>query len=254
MFVIPKSTLYVLKLDTQGAAVFALQRSMNKLGITTDEDADFGPQTAANAKKLQTKLGLTADGIVGSVTQTALAKYLCARQEAINTLPKDLLLSKITYESSCYLGAVSWTSPGGVDCGITQRRVYEGDYITEDVVKRAFDPPYQVDLSGDRVSELYDIFYTNATRLYTKGHRVLSYRVAVLNHNYPSLADRVSKVGITGLSSYYTSPQDWVIGNGLEFPDGADIRTPLEWGQHYALGASSHNEPGQAVKLVTNWG
>lgn len=247
---IPKSTLYTLAEGVTGIPAFAVQRVCNKLGYPTTEDLDFGPKTKASVQKLQQRLSVTADGILGPQTQGKLAGYLCARQEAANDLPNSLLYSKISYESGGYLAAVNWSVAGGVDCGMTQRRVYDEQYGDDAVVKRAFDAVYQVDLSGDRVSELFGIFLA---RPGVKGNRELAYRVAVLNHNYPSLADAISRYGISGLSTYYKSPQSWVKSHGLRFPDGDAIETPLEWGQRYSLGNSSHNEPGQAVRLVRNW-
>lgn len=245
---IPRSTDYTLRRGDQSVAVWALQRVMNKLGIPTSEDGDFGKQTEANAKALQIKLRVASDGVVGGGTQQALAHYLCDRQERADDLPENLLLSSILYESGGYLGAVNWSVAGGVDCGMTQRRVYDSSK-TDATIKRAFDASYQVGLSGSSARELHDIFLARPGVFTHEG----AYRVATLNHNYPSLADRISRVGIKSLSAYYTSPQTWVVVNDLHFPDGAPIRTPLEWGQRYALGNKEHNEPGQAVKLVTSW-
>lgn len=250
-FPIPKATVYTVKEGDRGIVAWAVQRVCNKLGVPTSEDGVYGPQTKASVEKIQTRLNVTPDGAVGPQTQQALALYLCERQERLSGLPAKLLRSKVMYESGGFLGAVNWSVAGGVDCGITQRRVYDESYSDDAAIKRAFDAAYQLDLSGDRVSELTDIFIA---RPGVKGNRELAFRLAVLNHNYPSLADSISRVGISGLSTYYRSPQTWVTGFGLKFPDGTPIRTPLEWGQRYSLGNATHKEPGQACKLVTDWG
>lgn len=247
---IPRRTQYVIKEGMTGTPVWAVQRVLNKLGYPTSEDSAFGPQTKKNVKRLQSRLHVADDGVVGPATQGALGRFLCARQESVSGLPQNLLWSKISYESGGLLAAVNWSVPGGVDCGMTQRRVYDGQYDDQAAVKRAFDAVYQVDLSGDRVAELYGIFFS---RPGTKCSRELAYRLAVLNHNYPSLADAISRYGVSGLSSYYTSRQSWVTTHGLRFPDGTPIETPLQWGQRYSLGNEGHLEPGQAVKLVESW-
>lgn len=249
MGLIPTTIDYTLKEGDNGIVVFAVQRACNKLGIVCAEDMAFGPATSKAVQTLQRRLGVTSDGICGPGTQAALATYLANVQEAEHNLPKNLLASVIAYESGGYLGAVNWSVEGGVDCGITQRRVYDEDYGDTAVIKRAFDAAYQVNLSGGSFAELQQIFLS---RPGCGGSKELSWRLGVLNHNYPTLADRISRVGISGLTSYYLTAQSWVTDNGLKFPDGAPIRTPLEWGQRYALGNSAHREPGQAVKGV-NW-
>lgn len=246
-YTIPAETDYVLREGDRGIVVWALQRVCNSFGIAVVEDGDFGPATTRAAKALQQALGIVVDGVVGTGTQGKLAQRLCGQEERAENLPDKLLLSKIQYESGGVLGAVNWSVAGGVDCGITQRRVYSDAYGDEATIKRAFDPRYQINLSGNRVAELHDIFLA---REHVHTHEG-AYRLAVLNHNYPLLADKISRVGVEGLTSYYTTTQSWVTVHNLHFPDGAAIKTPLQWGQRYALGAPEHNEPGQAVKLVS---
>lgn len=248
---IPRTIDYTIKEGDRGIVVFSVQRTCNRLTAgVIGEDMDWGPATTKAAKALQYKLGVEGDGIYGPATQQALAKFICNQSEVEHGLPQNLIFSVVAYESGGYLGAVNWSVAGGVDCGVTQRRVYDEQYSDDAAVKRAFDPVYQVRLSASSFDDLYGIFLG---RPGTGGNRQLAYRLAVLNHNYPSLADRISRDGISGLSSYYRSPQTWVTDFGLKFTDGALIRTPLEWGQRYALGNSAHDEPGQAVKLVRSW-
>lgn len=250
-FTIPQETDYVLREGDQGIVVWAFQRTCERLSIPVagGPDGDFQEGTVAAAKILQVKLGFVGkdvDGVVGPQTQHGLAEYLTHREETLTKVPLNILLSLVTYESSGLLGAVNYSKAGGIDCGMCQRRVYEVDYDDEDVIRRAFDAAYQLDLLADRIKDLKSIFLSRKVirKLET------AYRCAVLSHNYPYLADQISRVGFKGLSSYYNSPQEWVVEVGLRFPDGQPVRTPLEWGQRYALGAPNHNEPGQAVKFV----
>lgn len=243
---IPKTTDYALKRGDRSLAVWALQRACNRLGVPTGEDGDFGPGTEASVKKVQAKLRILADGIAGPGTQTAIGKYIAYDKEGDKKLPQHLLSSVFNHESSYYLGAVNWSSPGGVDCGLAQRRVYERDYGNDAVIYRAFDGFYQAGLVANQISELKSIYYSRPP----VDTYEFAYRLAVLHHNYPSASDLISKVGISGLSAYWRTPQTWVVNAGMKFPDNTSIRTPLEWCQHYSLGNSAHNDPGQAVKLV----
>jgi hypothetical protein len=248
MITIPKKLQPVIREGDHGIGVFAVQRVCNRFKITCAEDLDFGPATTKAVRQLQARFKLTADGVVGPHTQAALATRLCNQHEDAHGLPKDLLASLIAYESGGMLTAVNWSVPGGVDCGIIQRRVYQDTYHDDAIVKRAFDAPYQVNLTGGSISDLFLIFLA---RPGVKKSRELAWRLAVLNHNYPLLADKISRVGVKNLTSYYTTPQSWVLSFEIKFPDGTPVSSPLDWGARYALGNSAHREPGQAVRSVS---
>jgi hypothetical protein len=245
---IPRETDYTLKEGDRGIVVWALQRQCNRFDVDCAEDGVFGPRTEAAVGRLQTKLGVASDGVAGPATQQALARSLCAAHAA--GMPRDLLWSKCSYESGGYLGAVNWSVAGGVDCGVTQRRVYDEDYDDDAVIQRAFDAGYQVELSARTLINRHDAYLPRAG---IGRSQELAWRTAVLYHNYQTLAERISANGVRGLTPYYTSTQTWVTTHGLRFPDGAPVRTPLEWGQRYSLGNAGHDEPGQAVKLVRSW-
>lgn len=257
-FSLPKEIDYTLKTGDQGVVVWAFQRTCNKLGLPTTESGVFdNTTTLASARGLQAKLHVEVDGLFGPASQRALAEFLVGRVERQENLIDKILLSKVLYESGGYLGAVNYSAPGGVDCGLTQRRVYELEYHTPDRIKEAFDAMYQLDLSAKALKVKYSEFM--ARRVIRK--RETGMRVAILNHNYPALAEAISWSGFKSLSRYWTTEQLWTLQVDpktgrryhLTFPDGHKIKTPLEWGQRYALGNAAHNEPGQAVKLVESW-
>lgn len=250
MLAIPRATVYTIQRGEQSAAAFAIQRVCNKFGYACTEDGDFGLMTASKVKLVQARLHVEADGVFGTASQRALALFIATREETASNTPPNLILSQINYESGGMLAAVNWGTPGGVDCGITQRRVYDYQIVDDVAVKRAFDPFYQATLLSDSLRSLHDSYMARAG---VKRNNELAWRLAVLNHNYPAAADIISVSGIGGLSSYWTHQQSWVSNWGLKFPDGHLIQTPLEWCQRYSLGNSQHNEPGQAVKLVRDW-
>jgi len=260
IWTVPRETHAVLRRGDVSVVVWALQRQCQRLiGEPATADGDFGRLTEAAVVRLQQRLNVLDDGICGFVTQRSLAAHFGLLAEGV---PRRLMLSLMDYEASCLLGAVNWHSAGGVDCGVTQRRVLTAQLGDSLIVQRAFDAAYQIKLAAGTVRERFELY---ADRPGTKTSEETAWRAAVLYHNYPALAEKISLGGVVGLSAYYTSPQLWtqivpVYKNGelvgmtwLKFPDGTFVKTPLQWGQRYSLGAPAHNEPGQAVKLVTSW-
>ena len=67
----------ILKNGSKGDAVRSLHENLTKLGFDCGGiDGKFGAKTAAAVKAFQTAYGLTADGVAGTVTQTAIANAL----------------------------------------------------------------------------------------------------------------------------------------------------------------------------------
>jgi peptidoglycan hydrolase-like protein with peptidoglycan-binding domain len=63
----------VLQLGSRGADVTTLQQRLTALGYSTGgTDGVFGPATAAAVTAFQKAKGLTADGVVGARTWSAL--------------------------------------------------------------------------------------------------------------------------------------------------------------------------------------
>lgn len=250
MSLIPAHTDSILERGDSGVGVWALQRGLNQRGSEVQilaEDGSFGPQTEQIVRNFQERQNLSVDGRFGSRSGERLTQILSGRLTVV--LPDALIRSMVGNESNFELACVNWGVSGGVDCGIAQRRVFEGSYDDEAVVHRAFDPLYQFKLLANSLRERHDAFYgqTGATT------HERAWRLAALNHNYPYGAKRIAEVGYGGLSSYWTTPQDWVLEIGSHFPSGRAVESPLQWCQHYALGNSNEAEPGAAVRYVTNW-
>jgi len=246
-WIIPTRTDYTLELGDRGIAVWSLQKQLVDDNIECVPDGVFGALTESAVRVLQRQLRLTQDGKAGPKTQSSSSRR---QANVFKELPLDLLWSNCSYESSGLYSAVNWSVPGGVDVCTMQRRISSVDFDDEAVIERAFHSKYQMGLAK---RTLQNRFQAYMERPGTKNKPELCWRDAVLFHNYPALSDKISWLGVTGLSTYYTSPQKWVLDHGLHFPDGTPIRTPLEWGQRYSLGASAHDEPGQAVRFVKSW-
>lgn len=65
-----------LQMGASGPAVAALQRALQQAGYSLAADGIFGPETKAMVLNLQRAARITADGIVGPATWTALESTL----------------------------------------------------------------------------------------------------------------------------------------------------------------------------------
>jgi cytoskeletal protein RodZ len=63
----------VLRRGAKGAEVSQVQAALVALGYSTSVDGKFGPATAQAVKSFQASSGLTADGVVGPTTLSALS-------------------------------------------------------------------------------------------------------------------------------------------------------------------------------------
>lgn len=252
---IPQSTVVTLKEGSRGIVVRTLQRGLNAFQTDIALDGDFGPATKQAVTTFQRDNGLTIDGVAGPMTQRRLCEKLL-RQHDVG-LPDLLMHGFAQMEGGWLLGGVNWSVAGGVDCGLLQRRVYEADYGDDAVIQRAFDAGYQARLLSDRLIELRGIFIARAGT--NDGYRGMpanekAWRLAALNHNYPSAADRFSRTPISQLDRYWTSRASWVANFGFKFPDGAPVETPLEWCHLYAgVLAGAHNHRGNVTRYTSDW-
>lgn len=108
-----------------GLDVFALQGALADLGDHANPgplDGILGSQTARAIRAAQEGMFITADGLAGGGTQTALARHLADRVAYRLKLPTGLLLGQLLTESGCRLGNYSpQRADGTYDAGIAQR-------------------------------------------------------------------------------------------------------------------------------------
>lgn len=249
MGLIPSSSVYVVQHGMRGVVIWAVQRALNQVLSDPDisESGYFGDSTKDAVEAFQVDHGLLDDGKFGPKSSAAMALELEGRVSS--PVPVGLVRGVVHIESGDLIGAVNARVAGGIDCGYTQRRVLEADYGDRAVVRRAFDGLYQMNLLARTLKSRHDSFFG---RPGARTHQ-LAWRLAALNHNYPYAADQISRKGVSGLSDYFQNPQSWVEAIGAKFPDGAPIRTPLEWCQHYALGSTQHGDPGLTTQFVSDW-
>jgi peptidoglycan hydrolase-like protein with peptidoglycan-binding domain len=85
----------LLRKGSSGPSVVDLQQKLNRLGYGLSTDGQFGPGTETAVKKFQGSAGLTADGIVGSMTLNALNQAVveAGKPVAAATVIKDKQIS-----------------------------------------------------------------------------------------------------------------------------------------------------------------
>jgi peptidoglycan hydrolase-like protein with peptidoglycan-binding domain len=191
--------------------VWAIQRLLNTVyaGKMTPlvEDGAFGAGTDTTVRKYQADVGIVSDGIVGQQTQQRMTRSVIIRVPYGADLPKGLLEGQINLESGGYLAAVNASVAGGLDLGLTQRRVYGPPY-SEASVMQAMDPLGSVTLSAANL-------WTNADK-YRNAHLGCPFNrweLAVLSHNWPVAAEQFFKYGHllspNNLATWAPRPMTW---------------------------------------------
>jgi len=147
-------TLRLTSPSMKGEDVFALQTALKAAGFDPGaHDGALGPNTEAAIKKAQTALQLTADGMAGGKTQTALCTKLAATTAEKFKLPKGLLLGQLIHESGCRVGNYSPQRPdASYDAGVAQRNT------AHTPAEQGFDVPPSIELLGGNQRKYYDKF------------------------------------------------------------------------------------------------
>jgi peptidoglycan hydrolase-like protein with peptidoglycan-binding domain len=78
-----------IKQGAIGAEVKQLQDYLKQLGYIISVDGNFGPGTYNTVVQFQTKMGLTADGVVGPKTWEALEKEVAILQQLLSVIMYD---------------------------------------------------------------------------------------------------------------------------------------------------------------------
>ncbi|MGH2882709.1 MAG: peptidoglycan-binding domain-containing protein, partial [Solirubrobacteraceae bacterium] len=121
--VTPTSSTPILQLHSVGDLVVWAQEHLLTAGYATAVDGDYGPSTQSAVESFQTAQGLTADGVVGPATWTALLHYAPA--------------------------AVSWTHTGAVVASAADvRRARAGRTLRLAVPKSAHLPAKRDEIAG----------------------------------------------------------------------------------------------------------
>lgn len=246
-----------LKLGSTGWPVYALQKALQDgAGFSLSADGVFGPRTDEVVRAYQTRVGVTSDGIAGPTTKRLLSEAICRRLDReFPDLPNGLMLELSKLESGSNPGAVNPDVPGGADCGLFQKRVYEPYSV--DALKSAYSPYDSGVWSASdpdhgflpRVARFSGAPYT-----WSRVSKSRAQRCALLAHNWPAGAETYAK---SGNCSYPTSEATWVTRNAdgsqryVYFLDGERVFSRADWCLFYAMGSPQHCGP---VPAAVGWG
>lgn len=242
-----------LRRGDSGWPVLALQSALlteTEVGIRVD--GDFGPATEGVVRTWQRANGLVVDGIAGIKTQRSLVESV-AEGIHIPGVPPGLARGLMEGESGFYLGAVNWTVPGGVDCGVMQRRVYTP--FSPSRLQAAYKPFQAIRTSMLEMQARANVFLDTIEAYHVRTGVALvseakrgeyAWRLATLAHNWPWAAQQLAQGAMVSTTKLAT----WAPASA-RFPDGAPVRTQREWCEFYALGGR-HGE-GRMTKYVTVW-
>lgn len=209
-----------LKRGMVGHEIYALQVLLNQLTTGPSvmvEDGVFGPLTEKKVIGLQKTENLVTDGIAGTLTQRALLIRGCKKVEHVEQIPDGLAKGIMEGESGFAVGAVNWDVPGGVDCGPIQLRVYTDQFGDEDVWRRAFGYDgiaWSMAALADQKAKFHGMAGAKTTKS--------AWRLAILNHNWPSAAANYAK-GLTD----WTYFAKWYPGGPID--DGQTVSTARDY-------------------------
>lgn len=235
----PTVTKYSFKKGDTHIGVWAIQRLLNTVySIGIPETGFFGDITEGWVRRYQQDTSAFVDGVVGPETQARIVRSCVVRAPHGTSIPKGLLEGIIQAESGRYLAAVNSKISGGVDCGLTQRRVYGPPYDPE-LVKAAFDPIGNVSRSAGDLWDRYQVF---AARV---GRGEYAWRLAALAHNWPEGADVLSRG-----RQLSTTNHAWWAPPGTVFADGMPVISQSDWAKFYAMGSHFHQHRGLVTQLA----
>ncbi|WP_297964332.1 NlpC/P60 family protein [uncultured Anaerovibrio sp.] len=128
------------RMGDQGSEVAEIQGQLASLGYDVVADGDFGPGTVAAIKDFQSSQGLTADGLVGPSTYSALmGRDMPQVSRSFNSISRRVISDSMNYIGVPYV--FGGTSPSGFDCSGYVRYVFANAGI---YLPRTADAQYEV--------------------------------------------------------------------------------------------------------------
>ncbi len=128
------------RVGDQGSEVAEIQGQLASLGYDVAADGDFGPATAEAVKAFQVSHGLSADGLVGPTTYSALlGKSMPQVSRGTNYISRRVVQNSMEYLGVPYV--FGGTTPSGFDCSGYVRYVFANAGI---YLPRTADAQYEV--------------------------------------------------------------------------------------------------------------
>lgn len=198
-----------LRRGDRGTDVAALQ-----INLAVFTDGVYGAQTTAAVSDVQKQERLLVDGVAGPATQRKLCLRLSQGATDHYKLPKRLLEGCMENESGFAIACYSeHPSDTGFDLGPYQDSIEPGKGSQARYVK-AYNAASMALDTGRKYRTQYDLY----RRRGVESDR--AWRLAVLYHNWPWAADRLSR----GLSVGWDNRAGWV-----EQASGGRLHTNGEW-------------------------
>ena len=222
---------YALRRGMEGWDVIAIQIALNGHAPSPNlvEDGVFGPRTDMAVRTLQGVLHVTADGVIGPVTQAALCAAQAKRMEA-GAVPAGLLKGICYGESGGVVPTTSERYPNGTrDYGPFQVNLPVPD--REATVKNAFSPSLAAKQTAGYLQEAHSRYRAEGQS------EEAAWRLAVLHYNWPAAADAIAAghqstftytESGTGIKRKLTDPAPWI--EAFHIPG---VTTGLDWCNYY---------------------
>ena len=128
------------RVGDQGNDVAEIQGQLASLGYDVTADGDFGPATTEAVKAFQVSKGLSADGLVGPTTYSALlGKSMPEVSRGANYISRRVIQNSMEYIGVPYV--FGGTTPSGFDCSGYVRYVFANAGV---YLPRTADAQYEV--------------------------------------------------------------------------------------------------------------
>ena len=128
------------RVGDQGSDVAEIQGRLANLGYDVSADGEFGPATAEAVKEFQTSHGMSADGLVGAATYSALlGKSMPVVTHGTNYITRTIVATSMNYVGVPYV--FGGTTPSGFDCSGYVRYVFASAGV---YLPRTADAQYEV--------------------------------------------------------------------------------------------------------------
>ncbi len=215
----------------RGWRVYALEKGIRFERDKPENLGVFNTALKDAVKAYQANHDLGADGIVGPKTWTYILAEAANHADEKVGVDVGTAYGWVVYEGGNTGAATNWDVPGGVDCGVGQRRIYGPPYDMGEL-KLAFDPRRGLAWAMDRYKDKYHEVAIKRPG-FKRGDR--HKKIAALHHNAPFLAAQILEnrppKGATFPDDYLDTPH--AAANWTYNPSTGGTYTHAQWATEY---------------------